>query len=216
MACSAYINRWIVGALLSVFVLTVQSLSAHDSAVSPNQSQSVYLRLTSDDAEVVSEFTRRLTQYDGVRRRLDASLPPLVVSADPATTRRVAEAHHGALLLARDNARQGDIFFDRIADMFRDWISDSLHDIPANVFIAMITEPDAAPLARPYVNGSYPDGAALTTMPPDLLLLFPALPAGLEYRFVDRDLILWDPHANLIVDFIPDALPLSPPASRRK
>jgi hypothetical protein len=216
MACSTCISRWIVGALLTVFVLTVQNLSAHDSAVSPDESQSVYLRLTSDDAELVSEFRRRLTQYDGLRRRLDASLPPLVVSADPATTRRVAEAHHGALLLARYNARPGDIFFNRIADKFRDWISDSLHGVPADVFIAMITEPDAAPMVRPYVNGSYPDGAALTTMPPDLLLLFPALPAGLEYRFVDRDLILWDPHANLVVDVIPDALALPPPEFRRK
>jgi hypothetical protein len=33
--------------------------------------------------------------------------------------------------------------------------------------------------------------------------------SGLEYRFIDRDLILWDPHANLIIDFIPHALSLS-------
>lgn len=26
---------------------------------------------------------------------------------------------------------------------------------------------------------------------------------------MERDLILWDPHANLIVDFIPNALNLS-------
>jgi hypothetical protein len=26
---------------------------------------------------------------------------------------------------------------------------------------------------------------------------------------MDRDLILWDPHANLIVDFVPNALELS-------
>jgi hypothetical protein len=39
------------------------------------------------------------------------------------------------------------------------------------------------------------------------LKLFPVLPAGLEYRFIGRYLILWDPHANLIVDFIRYALP---------
>ena len=33
-------------------------------------------------------------------------------------------------------------------------------------------------------------------------------PVRLEYRFIDRDLILWDPHADLIVDFIPNALAL--------
>jgi hypothetical protein len=46
-------------------------------------------------------------------------------------------------------------------------------------------------------------------MPPELLPLLPRLPAGLEYGFMDRDLILWDPHANLIMDFIPNALELS-------
>jgi hypothetical protein len=43
-------------------------------------------------------------------------------------------------------------------------------------------------------------------MPPQLLQLLPPLPAGLEYRFIDCDLILWDPHANLIVDFLPNTL----------
>jgi hypothetical protein len=46
------------------------------------------------------------------------------------------------------------------------------------------------------------------SMPPQLLQLLPPLPAGLEYRFIDCDLILWDPHANLIIDFIPHALSL--------
>jgi hypothetical protein len=35
------------------------------------------------------------------------------------------------------------------------------------------------------------------------------LPSGLEYRFIDRDLILWDSHANLIIDFIPEALSIA-------
>lgn len=175
----------------------------------------MFLRVESRwDAEVIAEFRHRLTEYDAVRRRLDAALPPMPVAADPATILRVAQAHHGALLSARHSARQGDIFFTRIADRFRDWIRVSLHHMPPNVFIAMITEPDAPPMARPGVNDSYPEGGALTTMPPEMLKLFPALPEGLEYRFIDRDLILWDVHANLIVDFIPDALALSDLTSR--
>jgi hypothetical protein len=63
-------------------------------------------------------------------------------------------------------------------------------------------------LERPQVFPAS-DYYALTMMPPELLRLLPRLPAGLEYRFMDRDLILWDPHANLIVDFIPNALELS-------
>jgi hypothetical protein len=209
MACSTWISRWIVGAFLSALVVSVQGMPAHGSSPSDDQ-QSVFLRLEStDDAEVVVEFRRRLTEYDRVRRRLDASLPRPTVSGDPARIHRVAEAHHGALLAARSSARQGDVFFERIANRFRNLIRGSLHGMPPEIFIIMITEPDAPRVPRASVNGSYPPGAALTTMPPELLELLPALPAGLEYRFIDRDLILWDPHANLIVDFIPNALALS-------
>ena len=70
----------------------------------------------------------------------------------------------------------------------------------------IITEDDAPPTAPPCVNDSYPDGGALTTMPPQLLQILPRLPSGLEYRFIGRDLILWDTHAGLIIDFIPRAL----------
>jgi hypothetical protein len=40
-----------------------------------------------------------------------------------------------------------------------------------------------------------------------LLWALPALPGELEYRIVGRDLVLWDEHAALIIDFIPNAFP---------
>jgi hypothetical protein len=158
------------------------------------------------DADIVSEFQRRLQQFDAVRRRLDATLPMAAVSDDTATTRAVVRAHNRALRSARYEARQGDLFTKDVTTIIRRLIRQSLHGMSAADFLATITEDDAIPMDRPVVNGSYPDGTALTTMPPDLLKLLPVLPAGLEYRFVDRDLILWDPHANLIVDVIPNAL----------
>ena len=103
---------------------------------------------------------------------------------------------------------KGIFFFSEVAEMFRSLIRGSLHGMSPRQFLARITEADAPPIGRPSINASYPDGAALTSMPPHLLQLLPPLPAGFEYRFIDRDLILWDPHANLIVDFIPNALAL--------
>jgi len=37
----------------------------------------------------------------------------------------------------------------------------------------------------------------------------PYLASGTSTRFIDRDLILWDSHANLIIDFIPQALSIA-------
>jgi len=206
MTRSTYRNRWIVGALLSGCALIVQDVPAQRRASDNVAAQDVYLRLRGEDAQVVNEFHRRLTEFDAVRRRLDSGLPRPVVSSDRAAIIRVIEAHHGALLSARHSARQGDIFFDRVADRFRDWIRASLHGTPPSVFLATITEPDGPRIPRLRVNGSYPAGAALATMPPRLLQLFPSLPAQLEYRFVNRDLILWDSHADLIIDVIPNVL----------
>ena len=43
---------------------------------------------------------------------------------------------------------------------------------------------------------------------PGFLWTLPALPEELQYRFVGRDLILLDVHANLVVDILRDAIPI--------
>jgi len=57
------------------------------------------------------------------------------------------------------------------------------------------------------VNQSYPERVALQSTPPTLLLNLPELPNGLEYRILGRELVLRDSDANIIVDYVPNALP---------
>jgi hypothetical protein len=57
------------------------------------------------------------------------------------------------------------------------------------------------------VNRSYPVEVPLQTTPPSLLQNLPKLPPELEYRVVGKALVLRDVNANLIVDFLPNALP---------
>ena len=100
----------------------------------------------------------------------------------------------------------GDIFgdaapyFKRIIE--RDAQTRGLRD----AYAAMQEVPAKSP---PTVNALYPEKAALATVPPLILVNLPRLPDGLEYRFMGRDLILRDREANLIVDFIPGAVPVS-------
>ena len=56
------------------------------------------------------------------------------------------------------------------------------------------------------VNGDYPDSAPFSSMPPTLLLKLPQLPDEVRYRFVGRHLILRDTEANVILDYILDAV----------
>jgi hypothetical protein len=57
------------------------------------------------------------------------------------------------------------------------------------------------------VNADYPPAAALSTVPPSVVLTLPMLRKEVEYRFVNRDLVLLDIEANLILDFLRSAAP---------
>jgi len=52
------------------------------------------------------------------------------------------------------------------------------------------------------VNGRYPDDVPVSTMPPQVLVALSKLPEELEYRFIQNNLILFDPHSHLIVDYM--------------
>ena len=52
------------------------------------------------------------------------------------------------------------------------------------------------------VNGRYPDDVPISTVPPQVLAQLPKLPEELEYRFIRTNLILFDPHAHIIADFV--------------
>jgi hypothetical protein len=56
------------------------------------------------------------------------------------------------------------------------------------------------------VNATYPEGKPLPTVPPNILENLPQLPEDLEYRIIDKHLILRDVDANLIIDYIPNAI----------
>lgn len=57
------------------------------------------------------------------------------------------------------------------------------------------------------INQSYPGNVPLQSTPPTLLLNLPQLPKGLEYRLLDNELVLRDADANIVVDYILNALP---------
>jgi hypothetical protein len=65
---------------------------------------------------------------------------------------------------------------------------------------------------RLQINEVYPDGVPWTTVPPSLLQNLPRLPKEVEYRIVDRDLILWDDKANVVVDVFRQAIPAVSPS----
>ncbi len=182
--------------------------AAGDFGAEDGATQNISLRAhAEDDVKTTADFRRRIHTYVDLHRRLDEGIPPLSVSQDPGTIQAAMDEHQAALRAARSTSKHGDMFSDEVARMFRRRIRDALRDTDMEGLMVSLSEENPGPSAKPRVNAPYPDGSPLSAMLPRLLLIFPALPDGLEYRFMNRDLILWDPHANLIADFILDALP---------
>jgi hypothetical protein len=137
---------------------------------------------------------------------MTVAVPPFTVTSDVGVIRQNVEKLAISIRAGRPHAQQGDVFSRDIAALFRRIIRGSCHDRFADL-LAVINEDWEAPPPAAAIHARWPDGVPLPTMPPDLLAALPQLPAQLEYRFINRDLVLRDIDANLIVDFIPEAIP---------
>jgi hypothetical protein len=163
----------------------------------------------SDVSDGYKEFLDRVQSYVSLHKTIESTLPPL----KPTDLPELISAHQQALARkireARTNAKRRDIFTENAVRAFRDSVRDEFHG--ANARNARTTIRQGAPLKEIHlhVNEPYPDGAPFTTVPPTLLLKFPKLPDQVAYRIVGRDLILVDVEANLVIDTIPEIIPLS-------
>jgi hypothetical protein len=151
-------------------------------------------------------FLQRVDDYAALHRRMEASLPPDVVTSDVEAIFARRKALAMAIRAARRDARQGDILSPPTARHFRELVAEALKKGAIRNMLAIVEEENTVHVpAR--VNADYPAGRSIAMMPPSLLAALPRLPPELRYGFVGRDLILWDPHAGLIVDFVANAIP---------
>jgi hypothetical protein len=151
-------------------------------------------------------FIQRVDEYVTLHRRLEGPLPPEVITADPEALSAPRRALAAAIRHARADARQGDVFSPAAARYFRILVADALAKGGITDMLAIVEDENAVHVpAR--VNADYPAGRSASLMPPCVLAVLPPLPPELRYGFAGRDLILWDVHAGIVVDFVPRAIP---------
>ena len=155
------------------------------------------------DESLVCVFDAGVEDYVQLHRRLERFVPPEVITADPYQLFVSRWALAAEMRRARPLAKQGDIFTPEIAVMFRRMVARALREDEIDMTVFLAEDGMTLPIDV-RVNGEYPAGGPVTTMPPTLLRVLPALPPELQYRFVNFNLILWDVHAGVIVDFVPD------------
>jgi hypothetical protein len=159
------------------------------------------------------DFQARIDKYMEIHKKADAGLPALPKE----TTDTTLIAKHQQQLAERirslrPNALAGEIFSPANRQMVVTTIkqkTEGKDGAAAKATILGEGNPKSAETPAQVnlaVNSTYPTTAPLSTMPPSVLMALPTLPQGLEFRFVGRNLILLDTEANLIVDFIPNAV----------
>jgi hypothetical protein len=175
---------------------------------------------TSADAKGLTEFSNAVKAYVALHDKAEAGLPRLPDRTDPATVTAHQKALAEAIRRGGPRPRPGHVFVPNIQPFFKRALAPELkgpgtaetrekvaegNPEPAK---GLPKDPDVKPEDVPVVPyADYPVDAPVSTVPPPVLLRMPQLPKQLEYRFVGKNLVLRDTVANIIVDFIPAAIP---------
>lgn len=163
-------------------------------------------------------FNQNVKAYTDLVDRLEKDLGSLPDRATPEQINQHRRSLAAAIQKTRKGAQQGNLFSAAEQPAFIRILRSETAGRGGAPARKTIAEDNPKGPAKPQeaehrappvtlaVNAPYPDGAPLSTVPPTVLLRLPKLPETVEFRFVGKALVLYDPRANLIVDFIPNAL----------
>jgi hypothetical protein len=157
-----------------------------------------------DRAPALQTFIERTDRYVRLRARLEDPLPSFDARRDPWSLMLTRHYLASAIRAARPYARQGDIFAPPVAQVFQGLIGQAIHDVDIEGLVDEDLE--AADFVVDLVVNERVPTWALQDVPDALRGRLPALPDAIEYRVVGGNLILWDMHAEIVIDVLPDAL----------
>lgn len=156
-------------------------------------------------AEAWVEFDARVKEYLVLHQKLANETGAIDETKDPKQIADRERALGQAIRSARSQAKRGDLFTPAVEVRFKQVVAAESKRRSAGVRADRREDQDELADFTPTVNQVYPSNQPLVTFPAGLLRTLPKLPRELEYRFVQRNLILRDIEANLIIDFIPAA-----------
>jgi hypothetical protein len=166
-----------------------------------------------DSASIAgADFRKRVDDYVALRNQLAAKVGPIDETKSQAEIAARAATLAHLIGEARKDTAQGAIFTPAAAAQFVALIKREYHGRPDSVKATRADQEDehrteGLPDFVPRVNQLFPTAYPLPTFPPALLALLPQLPKEVEYRIVGHHLLLRDVEANLIIDYVPNAVP---------
>jgi hypothetical protein len=159
------------------------------------------------DGALIEDFNARVKKYLEIHKDAAKGSAKLKETEDPAEIVKAQETLAAKIRAARSTAKAGDIFTPEIRNKFRRLLAPELKGEDGRDAKAVLKEDAPSPSQIPFkVNAKYPEGAPLPSVPANLLLNLPTLPEPLEYRIIGKHLVLLDTGANIIVDFMLNAI----------
>jgi len=175
------------------------------------------------DQRALGKFQHEVREYVDLHQELLHRIPNVGPHASPEEMAAHRAKMTKAIIDERRHERRGEIFTPRVEAAFRrlfaaelakpehrDWLKELLSGNPKAEGVPRKDDPsheEAPPPVDVVVNATYETSAPLSSVPPTLLAKMPPLPEQVRYQFVGRDLLLLDAEANVILDFIKDAVP---------
>jgi hypothetical protein len=181
-------------------VLTVPLTLLLASGFAPPQKNRI-----NPDAQTMVDFVKNVDTYVALHKKLEATLPPLPKQTDPTEVDQHQRALARLIQLERRSARPGDLFTAPMQSLVRRLLRPVFRGRDGTHIRKEILDNEYKGSVVVQVNARYPDEVPVSTMPPQVLKALPKLPEDLEYRFVRQYLILFDPHAHIIADYVEHA-----------
>jgi len=191
-------RRGRVGIVTGIVVLAIATACEGESESKP---------AADPTAPVFEDFAKRVGDYMKVREQVEDSVGDLDPTKSQAEITTRATQLAAGIIAARPEAKPGDIFTTEAATIIATLIKQEYSRRPDTVQETREDAQEELPDFAPKVNSLYPTTYPLATFPPTLLPLLPPLPDKLEYRIVQHYLVLRDIESNLIIDFMPNAVP---------
>jgi hypothetical protein len=161
------------------------------------------------DSLVIAIFENSVKEYMKLHNKAKAGAPSLKPTNSAHAINQYQLLLVDNIRAARPDAKQGDIFTPEISKEFKRLIAMTMDGPDAAKIRASLRHAEPVSKIPLQVNAVYPQRVPLQSSPPSVLLNLPPLPTELDYRIVGPDLVLRDVGANMIVDFIPGAIPSS-------
>ena len=159
-----------------------------------------FAQAAADRPAAVTAFTGKIDRYARLRSRLEEPLPPLEGQRRSLSLMLARRYLASVVRAARPYAQIGDLFTPAAAEAFRRVLMEAISEAD----IEGLVPGESKVVVDLVVNEPVPEWA-LDRVPEPLVDRLPALPEGIEYRMASGALILWDAHAEILIDALPSA-----------